>query len=62
MKWDCTAVACCLAIDYLPGVRNTEIRLEFDTDCSGSANMTWSIERKTGTITIHGKGKGKVLY
>ena len=52
MKWDCTAVACCLAIDYVPGMRSTEIRLEFNT-CFGNdsvVEMTYSVERKTGTI------------
>ena len=53
MKWDCTAVACCLAIDYVPGIRSTEIRLEFNTCTSnGSVEMTYSVERKTGTINF----------
>ncbi|CAG2188717.1 unnamed protein product [Mytilus edulis] len=47
MKYDCTGVACCLAIDYLPGVRNTEIRLEIDTcGVNDTVEMTWTVDAK----------------
>ncbi|XP_076086791.1 uncharacterized protein LOC143057371 [Mytilus galloprovincialis] len=59
MKYDCTGVACCLAIDYLPGVRNTEIRLEIDTcGVNDTVEMTWTVERKTGTETFNGLAIG----
>lgn len=59
MKYDCTGVACCLAIDYLPGVRNTEIRLEIDTcGVNDTVEMTWTVERKTGTETFNGLSIG----
>ena len=36
-------------IDYVPGIRSTEFRLEFDT--CGGLNITWSIEREEGNIS-----------
>ncbi|CAG2190130.1 unnamed protein product [Mytilus edulis] len=59
MKYDCTGVACCLAIDYLPGVRNTEIRLEIDScGVNKTVEMTWTVERKTGTEIFNGLAIG----